>query len=252
MPWLAEFEPLIPADRAALVGAFPDGVSVDDPMVGRIGGIGAVLDFIATSEAWLAERNAATRLIAITNGPSRRVGEYEVDLTVRGETFALPVAVMIEPKQEGRRLDVRVYYSQWPLTGAHQLRHPLLAEDAAQHPSDIVGEYQAALAAGDLERIVATFEPEGCFREPSGPQYRRCGTDALTELFGRFFGAGGGIGLEHCTVTEDGVRSALEYNAVRWGSTELPRSAGIAVYERGASGRIADARVYDDVAGPVE
>jgi ketosteroid isomerase-like protein len=252
MPWLAEFEQLIPADRGALADAFPEGVSVDDPMVGRIGGVDAVLDFIATSDAWLAERHARARLVAITNGPTRRVGEYEVDLSVGGETFALPVAIMIEPGLEGRRLDVRIYYSQWPLSGAHQLRHPLLAEDPSQHPSDVVGEYQAALAAGDVAGIMATFEPDGCFREPSGPQYRRCGTEALTELFGRFFGAGGGIGLEHCTVTEDGVRTALEFNAVRWGSTGLPRSAGIAVYERGAGGRIADARVYDDVAGPVE
>jgi hypothetical protein len=252
MPWLAEFGELIPGDQTALAEAFPDGLSVDDPMVGRIGGPAAVLDFMAASEAWLRERRAHTRLVATTIGPARSVGEFETELTAGGDTFVLPVAVVIEPKSGGRRLEVRIYYSQWPLTGAHQVRQPLLREDVTQHASDVVGEYQAALAAGDAVRIVATFEPDGCFREPSGPQYRRCGTAELTELFGRFFGAGGGIILEHCTVTEDGVRTALEFNAVRWGSVDLPRQAGIAVYERGVSGRIADARVYDDVAGPVE
>ncbi|MFI5254735.1 MAG: nuclear transport factor 2 family protein [Candidatus Limnocylindrales bacterium] len=252
MPWLPEFDGLIPCDRARLAEAFPGGVNVDDPLWGRIAGSAAVRDFIVASGAWLVERAARARLVAITDGAARRVAEYDVDVTMDGRTFVLPVAVMIEARAEGRHLDVRIYHSRWPLTGAHHLRPPLLAEDATQDPSDVVGEYHAALGAGDVARIVATFEPDGCFREPSGPQYRRCGTPALTELFTRFFGAGGGIVLEHCTVTEDGVRSALEFNAVRWGRVALPRQAGIAIYERGANGRIADARVYDDVAGPVE
>ena len=116
----------------------------------------------------------------------------------------------------------------------------------------MVGAYQAALAAGDAAGCVATFEVDGCFREPSGPQYRVCGTADLTEFYTRFFSAGGGIILEHCTVTEDGVRSALEFNAVRWGGVDLPHQAGVAVYERGRTGRIAQARAYDDVEGPVE
>ena len=99
-------------------------------------------------------------------------------------------------------------------------------------------------------RITATFEPDGCFREPAGPQYRVCGTAALHEFFSGFFSLGGGIILEHCTVTEDGTRTALEFNAVRWGSVDMPHQAGIAVYERGATGRLANARIYDDVDPP--
>jgi len=68
----------------------------------------------------------------------------------------------------------------------------------------------------------------------------------------RFFIAGGGIVLEHCTVTEDGVRTALEFNAVKWARVDLPHQAGVAVYERGPSGRIREARIYDDVQAPVE
>ena len=49
----------------------------------------------------------------------------------------------------------------------------------------------------------------------------------------------------------DGVRSALEFNAVRWGGHDLPPQAGVAVYERGSSGKLREARVYDDVEGPV-
>ena len=57
----------------------------------------------------------------------------------------------------------------------------------------------------------------------------------------------GGIRLEHCTVTDDGVACALEFNAVQFGPHPLEPQAGVAVYERGPSGRLHAARIYDDV-----
>ena len=52
-------------------------------------------------------------------------------------------------------------------------------------------------------------------------------------------------------MTDDGVRCALEYNCVRWGSYDLPPQAGIAVFERGPDGLLVAARAYDDVEAPV-
>ena len=46
----------------------------------------------------------------------------------------------------------------------------------------------------------------------------------------------GGIALEHCTVTDDGVACAIEFNAVKFGPESLVPQAGVAVYERGPSG----------------
>ena len=66
-----------------------------------------------------------------------------------------------------------------------------------------------------------------------------------------FCSNGGGIPLEHCAVTDDGRACALEYNVVSWGRTELPPQAGIAVYVRGDSGKLAAARIYDDVDPPL-
>jgi hypothetical protein len=59
-------------------------------------------------------------------------------------------------------------------------------------------------------------------------------------------------GLQHCAVTDDGVRCALEYNCVRWGRHDLPPQAGIGIYERGPDGLMAAVRVYDDVEPPAE
>ena len=38
---------------------------------------------------------------------------------------------------------------------------------------------------------------------------------------------------------------------MRWGKTELPPQAGVAVYVRGQSGKLAAARIYDDADPPL-
>ena len=45
--------------------------------------------------------------------------------------------------------------------------------------------------------------------------------------------------------------AALEYNVVRWGRTELAPEAGLAVYVRGDTGKLASARIYDDADPPL-
>jgi hypothetical protein len=116
---------------------------------------------------------------------------------------------------------------------------------------DVVGEYQRALAAGDVEAVVATFEPDAYVREPSGAAYVHRGRDELVALYERFFSDGGGIPLEHCTVTDDGSSCVVEYNIARWGRNELLPAAGLAVHVRGPSGRLASARIYDDADPPL-
>jgi hypothetical protein len=141
--------------------------------------------------------------------------------------------------------------STWPLTGGHAIRPPLLQPDPDVHEADVVGEYQRALAIGDADAVVATFEPDAYVREPAGGAYIHRVRDALRSLYELFFSNGGGIPLEHCTSTDNGRTCALEYNVVRWGRTEMPPEAGIAVYVRGTSGRLAVARIYDDTDPPL-
>jgi hypothetical protein len=242
---------LLSGDPVRLLEAFPGGVRIDDPRTGRTEGEAALRDYCRASRAWLTEREAAVTEGAVTIGRDRVVGEFDLTLTQDGRTFDLPFAVVVEPDPRAHSVWIRTYHSQWPILGRHVVRPPLLARDPDAHESDVVGEYQAALAAGDADRITATFEPAGCFREPAGSEHRRCGTDDLHAFFSLFFSKGGGIILEHCTVTEDGMRTALEFNAVRWGGIDLPPQAGVAVYERGSTGRLREARIYDDVDPPL-
>jgi hypothetical protein len=141
---------------------------------------------------------------------------------------------------------IRVYHSLWALEGKHRIRPPLLPADPAAHPTGIVAEYQRALAGGDVDGIIATFEPDGCFREPSGGIYMHCGRDKLRAFMQQILGAGG-VGIEHATVTDDGITTAIEFNAVRFGRRPLAPQAELAIYERGRSGKLASARIYDDV-----
>jgi len=106
-------------------------------------------------------------------------------------------------------------------------------------------------AVGDAESAVATFEADAYVREPAGSAYVHRGHDELLALYRRFFSNGGGIRLEHCALADDGRACALEYNILRWGRTELSPEAGIAVYVRGATGRLASARMYDDLEPPL-
>ena len=92
--------------------------------------------------------------------------------------------------------------------------------------------------------MVTSASPSACTPPTAAPT-------ELRKFFEWRFSAGGGIGLQPCAVTDDGVRCALEYNCIRWGSHSLPAQAGLGVYERGPDGLLAAVRVYDDVEAPI-
>jgi SnoaL-like domain len=246
------YEGILADEPEALVRSFAARQPVlDDPRVGRVEGTRELRAFASGTADWLRERDAVVANVALTRTPTRTVEEVVLNLLVDdGGRAEVPVAVVSDRNPDRTVKTVRVYHSTWPLTGEHRVRPPLLPADPALHAEGTPAEYQRALAEGDLEAILATFEPDGYAREPSGAAYLHRGTEALRELYAHMFANAGGIGLEHCTLTDDGVRCAIEYNGVRWGTSELPPQAGVAVYERGGSGLLAAARIYDDVEPP--
>jgi ketosteroid isomerase-like protein len=239
------FTALNKGDTHALETVWPGEVVVYDPRAGEIRGHKQLRRFVHQNQAWLAERHARVETVAATCAGGRAVVELLAHLSDDGRELAWPVAVVAESPDD-RSVVFRSYCSQWPVDGRRHLR-PAILDPGAAPPGDVVGRYQAALEAGDAEAIVNTFAPDGYFREPIGPDAAHRGTPELRSFFTRAFSAGGGIGLQHCTVTDDGVRCAIEYNCVRWGSQHLPSQAGIGVHERGPDGLLAAVRIYDDV-----
>jgi hypothetical protein len=245
------FDGLFAGEPDALVASFVGEPEVHDPVRGRIRGEAAFRTYVADRAAWLAAHHVDVEDVdhAILDGG----GFEEVILHVDGPSrrVTLPFAIVGEHLPDGRLTELRIYYSGWAVTGRHANRAPLRQRDPAVRGADVVGEYQQALAAGDLDAVVATFEPDGYAREPAGGEYVHRGPDGLRAFYASLFSNGGGIPLEHCGIYDDGRSCALEYNVVRWGATELMPQAGVAVYVRGATGRLAAARIYDDADPPV-
>jgi ketosteroid isomerase-like protein len=245
------FDGLLAGDFDALVGSFAGEPELQHPVRGRIRGARAFEAYVRDTNAWLREREASVENVEYV--VAGRCGFVEVVLHLAGESgrVDLPVAVVSEKQSDGRIVELRIYYSSWPLTRRHATRPPLLQPDPQLKGSDVVAEYQRALSAGDVDGIVAVFELEGYAREPAGGRYIHRGPGRLRAFYELLFSNGGGIPLEGCRLIDDDRACALEYNVVRWGKTELPPQAGIGVYVRGQSGRLAAARIYDDVEPPL-
>jgi hypothetical protein len=245
------FQGVMSGETEALVRSFAGEPELHHPVRGRVKGRRAFERFVVETNAWLAERNAVIGDVGRVITPRRGVEEALVAIDTENGRIEWPVAIAADRDEHAHIVELRVYFSTWPLTGRHANRPPVLQPDPDVHQPDVVGEYQRALAAGDAEAVVAAFEPDAHVREPAGGAYVHSGHDGLRALFERFFSNGGGIPLEHCAVTDDGRACALEYNVVRWGRTELPPEAGLAVYARGGTGKLASAHIYDDSDPPL-
>ena len=71
--------------------------------------------------------------------------------------MSLPVAIVADKDaRTGRSTELRMYYSSWPLTG-RTCEPPAAAPGLIRTSptSDVVAEYQRALAAGDVDAVVA-------------------------------------------------------------------------------------------------
>jgi hypothetical protein len=245
------FDGLLAGEQDALVKSFAESPEVHVPVRGRVKGKRVFEAYASAASSWLSEHNVSVE--EIEHVIAGRHGFEEVVLHLDGQNgrIELPVAVVADLRPDGLIDELRIYFSNWPLAGRHAGRSPVLQADPSLHESDVVGDYQRALAAGDVGAIVAAFEPDGYAREPAGGLDVHRGHDGLRSFYERLFSNGGGIPLEHCAVIDDGRACALEYNVVRWGSTALAPSAGVAAYVRGPSGRLAAARIYDDVDPPL-
>ena len=244
------FAALNSGDTHALETVWPGEVVVHDPRAGEVRGHRQLRHFVSRNQDWLAEHHARIETVASTYSGGRAVVEMLAQLDVDGQEMAWPVAVVAEAPDD-LSVVFRSYCSQWPVAGRREVRAAILKPGPVRL-GDVVGRYQDALEAGDAEAVVSTFEADGYYREPIGPHATHRGTAELRSFFTTSFGAGGGVGLEYCAVTDDGVRCALEYNCVRWVRHDVPPQAGLGVYERGPDGLLAAARVYDDVEPPAQ
>ena len=244
------FTALENGDTHVLESTWPGQVTVYDPRAGEIRGHRRLRRFVLQNRTFFAERHARSETVAATCVTGRAVVELLVHLDVDGQEVIWPVAVVAD-SPDALSVVFRTYCSRLPVDGRRYIRSPIL-DRRDLHPPDVIGRYLTAQATGDTEGAVNCFATGGYLREPIGSQLEHSGTAELRSYFSRRFSTAGGIGLESCEITDDGLRCALEYNCFRWGSERLPPQAGLAVYERGPDGLLAAARIYDDIELPID
>jgi hypothetical protein len=244
------FEGYFAGEPDALVESFAGEPVLHDPVRGRVKGARAFRAFAVRMGDWLTERNASVEHISRVVIEHRGFEEVVLQLDGANGRVPVPLAIVAERTGDGLIDEIRVYHSNRPLTGRHTRRAPLMQPDPELRCPDFVDDYQRALEAGDVDALVAAFEPDGSARAPGSDDEVHSGPDGLRAFYERQFSAGGGIAQEQCTFVGDERTGALEYNVVRWGSEELLPQAGIAVFVRGPSGKLAAVRAYDDVESP--
>jgi len=223
---------------------------VDDPFNGRIVDPGFYM-WAAAKHLWLRGFGGTLEAVRTTRSGSRACAEWIIHFDdYRGRKTSVPLAVVGEEAGE-RLLRARIYHSMWPLYSAHEVRPPTVPidQELMLRDGDPVAIYQQALARGDVEGVLATFEDDATVREPSGGEWVYSTPERRRELYTAMLAAGG-IPLSHCAVIDDGEACVLEYIVHRWGPTALPPQAGVAVYVRGPRGKLVAARIYDDVTPP--
>ena len=131
----------------------------------------------------------------------------------------------------------RTYCSQWPVDGRRHVRPPILRSRpfVPAMSSAVTRRRSRPVTPTAVGRHVRAGRLLPRAHRPAHAPRRR----ELRSFFAERFSAGGGIGLQDCAVTDDGVRCAVEYNCVRWGSHQVPPQAGLGVYERGTDGLLA-------------
>lgn len=235
-------------DVSACVSA---GATLEDPREGRIEGVEAVRAWVERAHAWLRGLSARSVSVRLTVEGRHAVLERLFQIVVRREKRQLPVAVSVDVDEGGLLAAVRIYHSFWTLERGHRVRGRLLPAGGAAAPRPPVDAYHRALADGDVDAVLACYARNATVREPAGEPFVHRGLRGLRRLYGAML-MDGGLRLEHARTVDDGVACALEYTVVRWGRAELPPQAGVAVYERNASGLLRAARIYDDVDPPWE
>jgi hypothetical protein len=226
--------------------------TVDDPIFGRASGLPGLERYLREMGEWLVKHQGAFDKLGLTLGSDRDVTEGTMALTFDGRRVSVPVAVVAQLRKE-REVEVRLYYSTAPIHGTHAVRAPLLPQDDEVAVPPPVAAHLDALARGDVDAVVASFQNGGTVRDPSGTTHPRGDAGgALRAYYEKLFrGPGGdrGAGVEILkgARADDGRTCALEYTIVRVHGKDVPPQAGIAVYERGESGLLRALRVYEDI-----
>jgi SnoaL-like domain len=249
-PGTSYLEGLRGGNADELLALFSNTPEIYDPWHGRVKGESAFRAFVERAATWLSENGKS-----IENRQTVDTGDYiseesTLEYDFDGKTQELLVAVTADRNDDGTYDELRVYYRTVEIDPLRSIRQPLLQGSADAHPpkGSTLDKYLIALAGTDVDAVLDVFESDGSF---SGGDFYPDPQALRDRLYPRMFELGEkGAVLEHCKLHDDGTTYVLEFNAFTRGPLTNHPQAGVAIYERGGTGLIKSARVYDDVQDP--
>ena len=253
--WLSEvyMTAALTAQSEHLARRLGERSTVDDPIFGRAKGMPKLAEFLRDISEWLTNRDAAFDKTAFTLGPDSDVTEGTLALTLNAKRVPIPVAIVAE-RRRGREVEMRLYYSTQAIRGPGAVR-PRIHPDADPIPvPPPVAAHVDALARGDVDAAVASFESGGSLRDSAGVVHIRDNGGGPLRVWhenllrARSGQSGrGAYEIAKGARTDDGRTCALEYTVVRAHGADVVPQPGLAIYERGESGLLSQVRMYDDV-----
>jgi len=211
---------------------------IDDPFLGPV----TAERFAAASPAWPQHGQwSGLKPGTVTSGQRRSVAEFDF-IPADAAQPVLPVGIVWD--ETGVRAVARVYYNKQlagaSLPGSDVVRAPMVPPEPGLDLHPTMRRYADVLSRGDEQGLLEVLEPGLTVRGPLGVPIA---ADDVRAAFAAMIASGGGVPVMYVTCTDDGSRAALEF--ISW---RTPPHAGLGVYERAPSGRIAAFRAYE---GPV-
>lgn len=257
MDWLiSQFEQIftyiLNEDQEALESMFCNRkININVPRYGAIGNRIVFMRYIGKVKEWLEDHEARTSYWGAVRGEDRFCVHMMVDFNIDDEELDyhrglhIPISIICEMK-EGKIAQARAYYTTMWIAGHNITRPALLDEDVDIYEKLPVTEqkYLKALWTSDAETIQnELFDPEGYFM---GTAISHNAGPDLQKTFKGLFAGGKNTEIRVCSMIEDEHNVCIEYTNNRSGGYPNTPSSGVAIYGKGAGGKIAYARLAGD------
>jgi hypothetical protein len=153
------FAGLLTGETSALVESFAGEPELHHPVRGRIKGVAAFERFLTDTRDWLAQRDATVEDVDFVIAGGRGVEEHILHLG----GIELPVAIASDHDERGQIVEQRMYFSAFPLTGAHAIRPPVLQPPGDVRPAIAVADHHGG--GVELEHCAVTDDGRACALE---------------------------------------------------------------------------------------
>src|ERR1044072_3996512 len=120
------FQGILTGETEALFRSFAGEPELHHPFRGRVKGRRAFGRYVEDTNAWLTDGHATIDDVDHLDTPGRRVEEALLTMDGDAGRIQLPVAIAADRDPDLRILELRLYYSTWPLFRTHANRPPLL------------------------------------------------------------------------------------------------------------------------------